>query len=579
MQSALCRQSYAILAEPMILRISKAALFGLLVAACGDGVLAGGSRAPLDSDGNNDGDGDGDVGGGESTPNPLDAAGSNPNTRLVRLSHAQYANTVRALLAIDETPEAGFAPDALNGFKFDTSNDLRVDPRLGPQYRIAAEELAARVAGDASALARVVPCEPTAAGCAGEFIESFGARAFRRPLAAAESARLLALFELGATLEEEGDAFAAGVALVIEAMLQAPQFLYRAEVSQGQVVDGRAALDDWEVASRLSYLIYDSMPDDELFERARQAELHTPEQVGAEVVRMLNDPRAAAKLQSFHEQAWQVGRYARIAPDREAFPDLPEDLVDRLRASQSRFVESVIEDGGGLRELLTAPYAFVDSELASLYEADVSDDELTRVEFDEGERRGFLMQAGFLASNAYARKTDPIHRGVFILRDVLCRDIPDPPADATQTPLPDTDEPIETTREEISLLTGQRYCPSCHSMINEPGFSFEGFDAVGRTRERENGVDVDTSGSITLDGETVSFSGASELVEALAVSEEAERCYAGRWLEFAYGRELTGRDEALGELLGGTPRGVREMIEALATASEFLSRDVSEDAQ
>lgn len=576
LSGALGLRSYGILRRPMNYRISKAALLGLLVAACGESTVSGGggpSEAPSVPGGS------GDVPGGTLEPGPGDAAGSNPNTRLVRLSHAQYANTLRELLGIDDTPEASFAPDALNGFKFDTSNDLRVDPRLGPQYRTAAEQLAARVVSDEDLFERIVPCEADAEGCASEFIEAFGARAFRRPLASAESARFQSLFGLAASVSEgEGNAFQQGVGLVVEAMLQSPQFLYRAEVSHGSVSEGRAPLDDWEVASRLSYFIYDSMPDESLFERAREGELHTPDQVGAEVARMLDDPRAAAKLSSFHEQAWQVGRYAKISPDRETFPDLPDDLVDHLRASQQRFVEAVVEDGGGLRELLTAPYAFVDSQIASLYETDVDGDDLERVDFDDGERKGFLMQAGFLASNAYARKTDPIHRGVFILRDVLCRDIPDPPADAAQTPLPETDEPIETTREEITLLTGQLYCPGCHSQINEPGFSFEGFDAVGRPRERENGVEVDTSGSITLDGEEIDFSGAGELVEALAASEEAQRCYNSRWLEFAYGRELTERDDVFRDRLGATQRGVRELIEELVTAPEFLSRDASEEA-
>lgn len=577
LSDALGVQSYGILGRPMNYRNSKAALLGLLVAACGESTISGGvgpSESPSVPGG-------GDVPAGTATlePGPGDAAGSNPNTRLVRLSHAQYANTLRELLGIDDTPEAGFAPDALNGFKFDTSNDLRVDPRLGPQYRSAAEQLATRVVSDEDIFGRIVPCEADAEGCASEFIETFGTRAFRRPLAAAESARFRALFELaGSMSDSEGSAFEQGVALVVEAMLQSPQFLYRAEISHGSVSEGRAALDDWEIASRLSYFIYDSMPDEALFERAREGKLHTPDQVGAEVARMLDDPRAAAKLSSFHEQVWQVGRYAKISPDREAFPGLPDDLVDRLRASQQRFVEAVVEDGGGLREFLTAPYAFVDSELAPVYGTDVDGDDLERVEFEDGERKGFLMQAGFLASNAYARKTDPIHRGVFILRDVLCRAIPDPPADAAQTPLPETDEPIETTREEITLLTGQLYCPACHSQINEPGFSFEGFDAVGRPRERENGVQVDTSGSITLDGEEIEFSGAGELVEALAASDEAQRCYNSRWLEFAYGRELTERDEVLRERLGDAQRGVRELIEDLATAPEFLSRDASEEA-
>ena len=577
-------------------QISKGALLGLLIAACGESTLSEGMPRPgqryesgeggeLDGLDGLGGTGGGNVDDGEEGGDGADVglegdpAGSNPNTQLVRLSHAQYANTVRALFGLDDVAEGSFAPDALNGFRFDTSNDLRVDPRLGPQYRSTAEELAARAVQDAEVFGRIVPCEPSDAGCAGEFIDSFGERAFRRPLSAEESARFAALFELGSELGSRGDAFEDGVQLVIEAMLQSPQFLYRAELSAGAVQDGRVALDDWEVASRLSYFIYDSMPDDELFERARSGELHTPEQVGTQVARMLDDPRAAAKFVSFHEQVWQVGRYAKISPDAEAFPGLPEDLVERLRASQNRFVESVLEDDGGLREFLTAPYAFADAELASLYGAEVSGDGLSRIEFDDGERKGFMMQLGFLASNAYSRKTDPIHRGLFVLRDMLCRLIPDPPPGAQQTPLPETDEPIETTREEISVLTGQLYCPTCHSKINEPGFSFEGFDAIGQRRERENGVEVDTTGSILLDGVDLPFSGAGELVEALAGSQDAQDCYTSRWLEFAYGRELTERDDELQRRLAEEPRSVREIVTTLATSGEFLSRDVSEDAK
>jgi hypothetical protein len=313
------------------------------------------------------------------------------------------------------------------------------------------------------------------------------------------------------------------------------------------------------------------MPDEQLFERAREGQLRTPEQVATEVRRMLEDGRASSKFVSFHEQVWQFGRYAKISPDAERYPGLPTDLSERLRDASARFVESVIDDGGGLRELLTAPYGYADSELGQLYDQDV-DGDLTRVEFRDGERKGFMMQAGFLASNAYSIKTDPIHRGLFILRDVLCRRIPDPPPGAQATPPPEATEPIETTREEISLLTGQLYCPTCHSQINEPGFAFEGFDAVGRIRERENGVEVDTTGSISLDGADVDFAGAGELVEALADSDEARDCYTGRWLEFAYGRALADGDLDLRARLAEEPRSVQDIVTTLTTSPEFLSR-------
>jgi hypothetical protein len=548
------------------------ALLGLLAAAaCSGGDLPGPETEP-------DGAGASGGSGGGSNMEPVGPTevADRSATRVVRLSHAQYASTVQELFGIEDSPDGAFAPDALNGFSFNTSNDLRVDPRLGPQYRNAAEELAERAVSDDELFERIVDCDASDAGCKGDFIQSFGERAFRRPLTQTETTRFEALFAAGASLGDSGDEFRDGVQIVVEAMLQAPQFLYRTEVSRGTLEDGRELLDDWEVASRLSYFIYDSMPDDELFSRARQGQLSTPEQVAGQVARMLEDARASDKFVAFHEQVWQFGRYSKISPDADTYPDLPEAFSDRLRDASSRFIESVIDDGGGLRELLTAPYAFADAELAPLYDSNVRGDGLQRIEFEDGERKGFMMQAGFLASNAYSVKTDPIHRGLFILRDMLCREVPDPPPGAQQTPPPEATEPIETTREEITLLTGQLYCPTCHSQINEPGFAFEGFDAIGQIRERENGVLVDTTGSIQLDGESVEFAGASELVEALADSEEARDCYTSRWLEFAYGRPLTDADLSLRDQLAREPESVQDIITRLATSPEFLSRKAVE---
>jgi hypothetical protein len=505
-----------------------------------------------------------------------------PETRVVRLSQAQYANTVRDLLGISESSDVVFAPDSLNGFKFDTSDDLRVDARLGPSFRASAEDLAQRAVADGAVFGRLVPCQSTDAGCAEQFVRAFGARAFRRPLSDGEVARFKTLFDAGNAVGETGDAFRDGVQIVVEAMLQSPQFLYRTEVSQGTVTDGRAALSDWEIASRLSYFLYDSMPDDTLFEQARQGALHTEDQIAAQVTRMIEDPRATQKFVSFHEQLWQFGRYAKIAPDPETYRNVPQDFVERLLASSDKFLQEVIAEGGGLEQFLNAPYAFADAKLAPYYGvsgagAASSADELLRVDFTHGERKGFLMQLGFLASNSYSIKTDPIHRGLFILRDLLCRAIPDPPPGAAQTPLPEAKEPIKTTRQEVTLLTGQLYCPTCHAQINEPGFSFEEFDALGQSRTQENGVNVDTTGSITLDGQTVSFQSASQLVDALTQSDEARDCYASRWLEFASGRSLSTLDQPLRDHLAAQPLSLKDLVMALATSPEFRSRVDSVD--
>jgi hypothetical protein len=497
------------------------------------------------------------------------------DTRFARLSHAQYQHAVQDLFGIRESLGLTFAPDALDGFGFSTSNAFRVDPRLGPQYRAMAEALAERAVRDPALLARIAPCQ-AAPGCRDEFLQRFGERAFRRPLTARDLDTFRALFDSGAALFEGGDAFTDGVRLTVETMLQAPEFLYRTE-ARPVVGGGRVPLDDFEVASRLSFFLYDSMPDEELFEAARAGRLHTPDQVEAAARRMLTEPRVLEKLVAFHDQAWEFGRFARISPDAATYPDLPKGLVWRVRQATALFVRDILQSGGGLEELLTAPYAYVDAGLAPLYglerlaAPEPAPGQFTRVHFDPDERKGLLMQVGYLASNAYSVRTDPIHRGLFVIRHLLCRDIPDPPPGATSTPPPETDRPIVTTRDEVELVTSQSFCPTCHSEINAPGYAFEGFDAIGQRRKMENGAPVDTAATMVLDGRLVSFDGPAQLVDEIARSQEAHRCYSRRWLEFAYGRPLAESDLSTLDAIAQNSLPISEIIVAIVRSPEFLS--------
>jgi hypothetical protein len=517
------------------------------------------------------------AGGSESFPAQA-AAPVAAETRLVRLSHAQYQHTVQDLFGIRESLQLTFAPDALNGFGFDTSNALQVDARVGPQYRGMAEALAERAVADAAIFARIVPCEPALTGCRDLFLRSFGERVFRRPLSVADVAQFGELFDSGGAHFETGDAFRDGVRLTLEALLQSPEFLYRSQASTRIGPDGRAQLDDFDVAARLAYFLYDSMPDAELLAAARARRLRTPDQIEAAVRQMLKKPRVLEKLVAFHDQAWQFGRVARISPDAATYPQVPKAFVRRVRQATTLFVRDILQSGGGLEELLTAPYAYADAGLAPLYgkaspEARPPDatERFARIDFARGERKGLLMQVGYLASNAYSIRTDPIHRGLFVIRNLLCRDIPDPPPGATDTPPPPTDRPILTTRDEVSLVTGQSFCPACHSEINPPGFAFEGFDAIGQRRSTENGVPVDTSASMVLDGQIVSFDGAAELVDLLARSAEAHRCYSRRWLEFAYGRPLAVSDLPTLDVISARSLPIADILVAIARSSEFLA--------
>lgn len=541
--------------------------------------------ASHDDDANDDGDDD--APGSDDVPEPDVPPSSSPDTvtRVARLSHAQYRATVRDLLGIDDPPGDAFAPDALNGFEFDTTVDYRVDARLGPAYRDAAELLAARAGTDAAVFDFIVPCDAADDGCKGEFVASFGQRAFRRPLSADEQERFEALFDRGAELVGSGDAFADGVSLVVEAMLQSPQFLYRTEQSSEVAADGTIALDGWEVASRLSYFLWNTMPDAELFQAAADGSLVTREGLRSQVNRLLADERAVQKLLSFHEQAWKFDKLSRVAPDFDVYPEAPRELGSRALEANRRFVSHVLEEGGGFRELLTAPYAFADDALAPLYGAEVRGG-FELVEFDPNERQGFLMQVGFLAANAHAVKTDPIHRGLFVARNLLCKSIPDPDADFTQLGLPETDTPPRTTRDEVALLTGtnpnpdperEATCGLCHGLINPAGFAFENFDAVGQLRTTENGVAVDTQGEMLIDGETRAFANAAELAQLVAESSEGRACYGSKLRSFAHGHDVAPDDPELSEALleGG---GTLSLARAIALSATFRIRVPNEVA-
>jgi hypothetical protein len=494
-------------------------------------------------------------------------------TRVARLTHGQYDNTVSALLGVTERPAASFAPDAQDGYSFDNSINLRVDGRLGPQYRAAAEELAEKAAADATFVGRFVSCTAGSAGCSDLLIAELGQRAFRRPLTDLEKTRFAALFARGSELVASGDPFRDGVRLVVEALLQSPQFLYRSELSNTPGPNGLIPVSSWEMASRLSYFLLGSMPDAQLFALAQANQLSTPAEITAAAERLLGDPRAQASVEAFHAQAFRFSKFKKVSPDKAVYPLAPTDMALKVEEAARLFVNDVVfQSRGGLAELLSAPYAFADASLAPIYGKTVTGAGFQKVTFDAGERAGFMMQAGFLASNAYAIRTDPIHRGLFIQRDLLCRTIPDPPPGASMTPLPPTSDLIKTTRQQVTVLTAGPDCVGCHKLINEPGFAFESFDAIGQLRSQDNMAPVDTSGSTNIDGSEVSFTSAVQLTQALAQSAEARACYVSKWLEYAFGRAKSELDAADRDALASSAQPTLAVVKQVAATQGFRFR-------
>lgn len=534
-----------------------------------------------EADGDEQADGEGEGGGSDGAGEELPA----PSPRLYRLTHEQWENTVQDLFGLPEpTGLSELLRDdpQVGGFLFDNdATSLVVDEALWTGYRIAAGQIADQVTTDPDVLAGLVPPEGgSEAERIDTFVREFVERAYRRPPSEDEVADLVGLFGSAPSLYPEvADPFTAGVRHVVEAVLQSPLFLYRVERSEA-VVDDVVPLDGYELASRLSYFLWNSMPDDELFAAAGDGSLQSVEGVTAEAERMLDHPRAAQMVARFHYQLLDSGKIDNISPSPNFFPDAPEDLAALAGEERERFVRDVVfGGGGGLVELLTSTETFVDAELAAIYGVEgVVGDEFVHVDLDPAQRGGVFTQVGFLAANATSVDPDPIHRGVFVAKRLVCLPIAAPPDGVP--PLPGL-EPDQTNRERVAAHTAGDPCASCHeTLINPFGFTFEAHDAIGAWRTTDNGQPVDATANVFTGTETVAVGGAVEMMQALAASQPVHECYVEHWLEYAGGRSATPDDALAIARLGAdslaNQQSVRELLVAITTSPAFLNRAAEE---
>jgi hypothetical protein len=464
---------------------------------------------------------------------PLD--GSPIFSQFVRLTHQQWEHSVRDVLRLDDVPglSESFTGDPPEGIFSNNERALMVTPNLGLDYRRTAEQLAERVARDARALARL-----DGVGDPASFIGRLGRRAYRRPLSADEQQRYQALFAAGATVFASGDDFADGVQLVIEALLQSPHFVYRAELEEDD-----QPLSGYEVASKLSFLLRNTTPDDSLLDAAGQGDFDSNEGVVARARQMLEEPAAAAAIARFHSELFGLERYASIAKDPVRFPQHSIDLNPDLQRAEELLLDELFRNGRGLSDLLTSTQAFVNSRTAPFYGLESSSSEFEAVDLGP-ERPGLFTRLGFLAYNGTLRDPDSIHRGVEINRVILCARLQPPPGVIPALP---SIKPDQTNRERVTAHTGVGTCgESCHgTIINPIGFSFENFDALGQLRDTDNGKPVDTAGEYRFVDGLKAFDNAPELMQLIARSPQAHACFAEHLMEFSLGRDLVESDRAL----------------------------------
>lgn len=438
-----------------------------------------------------------------------------------RLTTLEYANTVRDLLGLELSSAVHF-PIEEQSLGFDNNaRALQITPLHAESYLTSAEDLAERYI---AAMETWLPCDraqlridglAAQRTCAEGVIADLARRAWRRPLSDAEYDRLMALYDVGAELE--GPAFENGLAMVVEALLQSPNFLFRVEVGAADPErPGLNRLDDHEIASRLSYLVWRSMPDAELSAAADAGELHTPAQIAAHAARLMQDPRAREAWWSFFAQWLHLDEVDALVRDPTLYPGFGDGARRFMSQSARAFVEAAVWQARDMRRLYDGPFRHPDDP-------------------DHIERRGVLAQPALLAVTSTPVMTNPVYRGVFVREQILCAPLaPPPPGLAVVAPDPD---PRLTTREQFAEHSDNPTCAGCHVLIDPLGFGFEHYDAIGSRREIQNGHPVDATGEIVstwdIDGE---YYGLEALAEALAASEQVHRCVATQLFRYTYGR-------------------------------------------
>ncbi len=456
---------------------------------------------------------------------------------LHRLSRLEYNNTVRDLFGVDSHPADRFPPDGGGGGGFDNNaSTLFVPPILMEKYLTAATEIVA--AAKPELIFRVRPSETKDGRIAArENLAWLAERAFRRPVAADEIESLLGLFDT--TMGQSGK-WDDAMRQCVRAVLVSPSFLFRVE--QDRVGLAPQRLNDGELASRLSYFIWSSMPDDALLALARDGKLADPATFEAEVRRMIADPKARVFADNFASQ-WLRTRELRtsVRPATEGQPEFSPALRDAMAREPIVFFDALLRENRPLTECLDADYAFVNEELAKFYNlCDVQGDGFQRVALTDRTRGGVVTMAGVLTLTSYPSRSSPVLRGKWIMEEIL--GTPPPPAPPMIKSLPTSDKGRNglTFRQQLEVHRSRAECASCHKTMDQLGFGLENFSPVGSWRDTVADLAVDASGELP-DG--TKFTGPVELKRLLLDRrDEFTRNVTERMFSYALGRGVEQTD-------------------------------------
>lgn len=489
---------------------------------------------------------------------------------LPRLTTLQYHSTLRDLFG-PNVPLLPTEPDT-NPYLFDsigaastTLSELGVE-----QYEQAAEAATQYVFSDPLRRAVLVGCEPAAPGdaCVQAFLGRFGRKAFRRPLSPGELARWTA-----ASVSLAQPDLWEGLRLATAGLLQSPHFLYRVELGQPDPEDpDRLVLTDHEMASRLSFFLWNTTPDDALLDAADAGELHDPDGIEKHAARLLSDERARAAIQRYFSQYLDLGRLEGIARNPASYPLFTPTMNASMRREVELLVDHIVQEGGDARSIFSTQQTFVNSDLAALYGVDAPGaDVSTFVPVTLPETRAGLLTLGaYLTMNAHETETSPTARGKYVRERVLCQVVQPPPPNIDTNLKPDDGEEPQTIRERLAEHRENPVCAGCHDFIDPPGFLFEHFDSIGAYRD-SYAADLPIDATGDLDG--VKLDGARDLAELLSTDPRVGHCMVTQLFRHAQARlDTKGEQPALDELTKAfedADYDFRELVLALVTHPSF----------
>jgi hypothetical protein len=458
-----------------------------------------------------------------------------------RLNHSEYNNSVRDLLMTTLRPADSFPADDL-GAEFDTvGSALSLSPGYVMAYESAAHALIADLYADATRRQRVVTCNIDTGGdtCAQTVLSAFARRAWRRPVTAEEIQTLMKPMAAARTVAATPTE---GIRHALAAVLLSPFFIFKIEIDADPTSTASRRVSQHELATRMSYALWSSTPDDTLLAAADSGQLATDDQVSAQIDRLLADPRADALLDEFAAEWLNYKDMEQHEVDTKLFPKYTPALARSMRLEARRFVQEFLRTELGVPEMLSARFTFLDSALATHYgltrPAGGAATDFTRVDTSAGPRAGLLTLGAFLTSTSLPTRTSPVIRGNFIFTRLLCGNIQQPPPDVP--PLSE-DVTFGTQRERLEAHRSKPECMPCHNVMDPLGFGLENYDAIGAFRTMDGTAAVDASG-VMPDGVT-KFNGAVELAAALSKDAGFSACLTNKFMTFAIGRLLNQRDD------------------------------------